>query len=285
MKTFTLFAIAITCCICFSITSTISSCSKTINHYDTTTITLHDTTTVHDTTACTYDLKDGLVAYYTFNNGSLSDSSGYNNNITFSNATKTTDRFGNPDNAYLFDGSSSYMVVKNNSSINPDNITLYTIVKVNGFYTGTCGGNEIISKGYPYDIDGFYHLYFADFLTGCSINTPPVQTHELFSGGYGDNIPQGAQSGVNDTTSIIPGQWYYIVYTYDGQTSKLYINGELKSSLQKTATFTANTQDLFIGKHENPLYPYYFNGVIDEIRIYNKALTPDAINHLINFKD
>ena len=263
----------------FSISTTFTSCSKDHIIYDTTFITVHDTIK-----ECSYDLNDGLVAYYSFNQGSLLDYSGYENNIIFSNATKTTDRFGKPNNAYLFDGKSSYMEINNSQSLNPDGITMYAIINVNGFYTGKCGGNDIISKGATYEVKGFYHLYYADFLTGCG-DEPPVQTHELFSGGYGDNIPQGAQVGARDTTPINKGQWYYVAYTYDGQTAKLYVNGELKSSVQQKVTFTANTQDLFIGKHENPLYPYYFNGVIDEIRIYNKALNPDAIHHLISLKD
>lgn len=281
MKIVNLFLVGFLFFLYLSISTTFTSCTKEHTVYDTTFITVHDTTVINE---CPYDLKDGLIAYYSFNNGTLLDGSGYNNNIIFNNATKTTDRFGNPNNAYLFDGMSSYMQVKNSQSLNPNRITMYAIVNVNGFYTGTCGGNDIISKGSTYEVNGFYHLYFADFLTACG-SAPPIETHELFSGGYGDNIPQGAQAGVKDATPINKGQWYYIVYTYDGQIAKLYVNGELKSALQKKITFTANTQDLFIAKHENPPYPYYFNGVIDEIRIYNKALTPDAIHYLVNLKN
>ena len=61
---------------------------------------------------CNCNLKDGLMAYYNFNGGNLNDSSGLNNNIVFNNAVKTTDRFGKANNAYLFDGSSSYMQVQ-----------------------------------------------------------------------------------------------------------------------------------------------------------------------------
>src|SRR5215469_6480043 len=78
-----------------------SACTKT--KVDTVDIThdssvyIHDTTHIHDTTRITdsvFDLTDGLVACYTFNGGSLSDSSGYQNDITFNNATATSDRYG-----------------------------------------------------------------------------------------------------------------------------------------------------------------------------------------------
>src|SRR5215469_8554831 len=65
------------------------------------TVYVHDTTTVNDSI---YDITTGLVAYYNFNGGNLNDSSGYNNNITFNNATPTADRNGVANNAYLFNG-------------------------------------------------------------------------------------------------------------------------------------------------------------------------------------
>jgi len=261
--------------ISFSITSGISSCTKTRNVYDTTTVIVHDTTIVKDSI---YDLKDGLVAYYSFNGGSLTDSSGYGNNIVFTNATKTVDRFGNPNNAYLFDGTSSYMLVKNSYSLNPDNITMYAIVNVSGFYTGLCAGNQIIIKGPAYQSNGLYAMAFGDPTANCGT---PNLSNESFSAGYGDDLPLGAQAGVTDNSPITTGQWYTVAFTYDGLTAKLYINGVLKGTQQKMVNFTDNTNDVYIGKTENPTYPYYFNGIIDEVRIYNRALTADAIKHLI----
>jgi hypothetical protein len=274
-----------------SFTSIISSCTKIKTVYDTTTVIIHDTALVikhdtaivikHDTTITKdsiYDLSSGLVAYYSFNAGSLSDSSGYNNNIIFNNATKTADRFGNPNNAYLFDGSSTYMRVLNSYSLNPDNITIYAIVKVNGFYTGPCSGNQILIKGPEYQTNGIYVLAFFDSLSNCGIAN---LNNETFFAGYGDNLPQGAQAYTLDNTAITTGQWYHVTYTYDGLTAKLYINGVLKRTQQRMVNFTDNTNDVYIGKTENPTYPYYFNGVIDEMRIYNRALPADAIRYLV----
>ena len=268
----------------FSFTSVMSSCTKTKTVFDTTTVIKVDTLTIikHDTTInkdSIYDLKDGLVAYFSFNNGSLTDSSGYNNNIIVNNATKTIDRFGNPNNAYLFDGSSSFMRVKNSPSLNPDNITMFAIVNVSGFYTGPCSENQILLKGPNYQATGLYGLGFGDANANCGT---PNLNNETFSASYGDNIPLGSWASAGDNKPITTGQWYYATYTYDGLTAKLYINGVLKSTLQKTAILTDNNNDLYIGKSEDPTYPYYFKGVIDEIRIYNRALTADAIKYLNN---
>ncbi len=113
-------------------------------------------------------MKDGLVAYYNFNGGNLNDSSGYGNNISISNATLTADRFGNPSNAYSFNGSSSYMQVPNSYSLNPNNMTLFAIVKVNGFFSGACTENQIVGKGYPDNINGFYFMRFSNIINPCS---------------------------------------------------------------------------------------------------------------------
>jgi hypothetical protein len=112
-------------------------------------VTLKDTVRIVVSSTCNcYNLKDGLVAWYNFNNGTLQNSSGYNNHIIFNNAVKTTDRFGRPDNAYLFNGSGSCMQVKNSLSLNPTQITIMAIVKFNGFYSGTCHATQIVRRGF-----------------------------------------------------------------------------------------------------------------------------------------
>ncbi|MEO7119472.1 MAG: hypothetical protein ABIY62_00160, partial [Ginsengibacter sp.] len=178
----------------------LSGCTKTNTVYDTTiviikdtvTLTVKDTVTISDTELS--KITKGMIAYYNFNGGNLNDSSGNSNNIVFSNATPTADRFGNPNNAFLFDGNSSYMQVKNSASLNPNNITMYAIVKPMGYYQGTCHGNSILQKGYPDDVTGLYFLRFAPpnngAVSACSLM--PDTTKEQFYGVYGDNIPLGS---------------------------------------------------------------------------------------------
>ncbi|PWT70155.1 MAG: hypothetical protein C5B59_21140 [Bacteroidetes bacterium] len=281
--------------LCFTASSPISSCTKTQTIHDTTTTirnihdttikNIHDTTikNIHDTTTL-FDLRDGLIAYYNFDGGNLKDSSGNNNNIIFSNATPTSDRFGRPNNAYLFDGSSSYMQVSNSASLNPSVITMFAIVKVNGFYQGPCHGNQIFGKGSPDNINGFYSLRFDDpsIVGASSCSAAADTTKEFFYGSFGDNNPIGAGAGAGNYTFpfIHPGEWYTVAYTYDGLISKLYVNGALLSTASKAVAFTPNPDDLFIGRHDSPIYPYFFNGVIDEIRIYNKVVPDEKIHAL-----
>ncbi len=146
----------------FSMQTHLSSCEKIVHKTDTLylkdtltintrdTINTTDTLTIVDSINCScYDLTDGLIAYYNFNNGNLDDSSGNGNNIIFNNAVKTRERFGRANNAYLFNGTNTYMQVANRSSLNPRGaITLMGIVKLNDFYRGTCHANQIFQKGY-----------------------------------------------------------------------------------------------------------------------------------------
>jgi hypothetical protein len=271
----------------FVSTTTFTGCSK-----DTTTI--HDTTvkvvidtlklTIHDTiNTCNCNLTDGLVAYYNFNGGSLNDSSGYGNNIYANSATKTTDRFGNANNAYLFDGLSNSMQVHHSASLNLDSITMFAIIKPNGFYNGPCGGNYIISKGVTATVNGYLALGYQDLDAGC---TTPDFNRESFGGSFGDNNPVGSANIAGSDTSFIKlNQWYYVTFTYDGKTSKLYVNGQLKDSRTATRPNHPNADDLFIGRLQDGTFPYYVNGVIDEIRIYNRALCATAVMQLNGLKE
>lgn len=74
--------------------------------------------------------------------------------------------------------------------------------------------------------------------------------------------------------------WYFVVFTgkKDGTNihTRFYINGELKTSLDEGITSLTNADDLLIGTGEGPsVHP--FNGIIDEVRIHNRALSAEEI--------
>jgi hypothetical protein len=255
-----------------------SSCTKQAIR-DTTIV--HDTTTIRDTIVIKdtlYDITEGLVAYYNFNGGNLYDSSGNGNNISYSNATTAADRFGRVGNAYSFNGATSYMQVPNSSTLNPASGTFMAIVKVNSFYSGQCVANQIFGKGSVSDEEnGFYCLRFTDFTNNCSGN-PPNPAMEFFNSGYG---PASANAGaIANNAAVKIGQWYTVIYTYDNQQSKIYVNGVLAGTNTTPTAFIPNSDPLFIGKDGNPTLNYNFNGVIDEIRIYNRALTTKEVAQL-----
>jgi hypothetical protein len=261
-------------------TAPISSCTKTETEiiHDTTTVIQKDTIVVTDSVVdSVINLNDGLIAYYNFNNGSLNDGSGYGNNIVFNNATSTADRHGVANNAFLFNGTSSYMRVPNSVSLNPRNITIMAIFKPNGYYLGTCHGNEILGKGTPDGQVGQYGMRIADFDNPLRCSTPADTSNETIS------VFVTQAGGQASTPVISAGQWYNVIFTYDGIVANVYFDGQLKQTWNTgPLSFSPNSNDLFIGRHEDNTnqYPYWFNGVIDEIRIYNRALPIEAIKEL-----
>jgi hypothetical protein len=255
-------------------------CTKKTEIRDTLTVRVTDTVRITDTV---FDITSGLVAYYTFNGGSLNDGSVYQNNISFNNATPTADRNGKANNAFLFDGASNYMTVPNSPSLSPGNITLYAIIKINGFYTGAAHDNMILVKGH-HDAAG---EYFMNFLDWPNTGAQPDTVNEYFDGAFGDNNSPGTGIGIGPQTvtdHLSAGVWYKLAFSYDGLTAKLYINGVLKNTKTGSVQMTPSSLDLYIGTNPEPpgLYPFWFNGVIDEIRIYNRALPDEAIAQLSN---
>ena len=221
------------------------------------------------------DLSLGLQAYYPFN-GNANDVSGNNNNPSFNNAILTTDRNGNANSAYRFNGIDNYMRIPNSASLNTTGaLSLCVWVRVNGYYQGTCHGNSIMMKGDNDFLPGNYFLRFDDHLYTNVANCTNVvvdETHQCFYGHTADASVPGY------TPYIQTGAWQSVVYTSDGTNSKLYVNCELKASGFLGGDSFTNTYDLFLGKLNNPSYPYWFNGDMDEVRIYNRALTQEEVN-------
>jgi hypothetical protein len=271
--------------LCIGLGTQLSSCTKPLIVYDTVTqtVNLYDTVvntiTINDTID-NAELKEGLVAYFPFKNGSLNDFSGHDNNIVFNNAAPIMGKAGLANSAYLFNGVNSYMRIRNSASLNPQNITIMAVVKINDFYRGPCHGNQIIGKGTPDYTKGFYILRFNDYATPCHLQ--PNTEMEYFGGEFGDNNPMGTASSAGGIYSgpIKKSTWYDVVYTYNGIESRMYINGVLNDVKVKASIFTPNSNDVFIGRHEDLQYPYYFNGIIDEIRIYNRALPASQVQKL-----
>lgn len=234
---------------------------------------------LHNIAFAQVDLNKGLKAYYPFN-GNANDASGNNNNPVFNNATLTADRQGNPNSAYHFNGKDNFMRIPNKPSLNFANqITLSVMVRPTGFYYDICHASCILSKGGGNYNTGFYALRFDDALftngQGCSGDQLTDSIHHNFRG-----------TGTTYTTYepyIKKDQWYSVVYTNDGATAKLYVDCDLKYLVNFPETFI-NSEDLYIGKSNDPFFPFWLNGDLDEIRIYDRALNTDEIALLCNNK-
>ena len=85
----------------------------------------------------------------------------------------------------------------------------------------------------------------------------------------------GANANAFASSPLAPNAWSHLALTYDGATLRLYVNGTLAGSQAKTGGILTSTNQLQIGG--DSLYGQYFNGMIDEVRIYNGPLSVAAI--------
>lgn len=237
------------------------------------------------TTTTDADITTGLVAYYPFN-GNANDLSGNNNNGTVSGATLTTDRSGTASKAYSFNGTDNYVSVPHNSSLSASStqLTISAWVKVNQFTGSPNKAACILEKASG--TSGDWGLHYQDFDADNSIE-------KLRFGGYTWYSNTILMQGLHTSTVPALNQWVHIVYTVDRNSgTKYYINGENESGVGiggNNGVLSPNTSTLYIGKSGTigGRFIYitgsnynYFNGAIDDIRIFNKVLTEDQIEYL-----
>lgn len=206
------------------------------------------------------NLKNGLVAYYPFN-GNANDVSGSSNNGTVYGAQLTTDRFGNSNKSYNFNGTSDYIVAKTPSINNILSISFWV--------------NEIDQK-----------------VTSSSVN-PRYISAEICNGGFAiwKNILDSPK-GLNFTTNrggkdyfsnLITNKntWQLITIVFNGNICFFYINDKLVGNLNGTSTIEKG-ENLFIAKSgcSNIGISDFFSGKIDDIGVWNRALTAEEIKFL-----
>ncbi len=200
---------------------------------------------------------NGLVGYWPFN-GNANDESGNGNHGTVNGATMASDRFGNSEMAYGFDGINDWININNSNSLNPPSqITISAWVKTMGY--NSSDASMIINKGWDQG-PGHYDLL-------------------LFSSNKKSRFVIGSNLFVESNNNINLNQWVFITATIDNFTMKIYVNGLLENTIFQTNnnSFGTNSDPLYIGKHDYNNAPYFFNGSIDDIAIYNRALTPQEI--------
>jgi hypothetical protein len=107
----------------------------------------------------------------------------------------------------------------------------------------------------------------------------------LFSDGENTAVTVGgADGGVGQGTAryhmnLVDGDWHMIVGTYDTSGLQLYIDGEPKATDDTFGTYTASYWSMNIGRMEQG-DRYYFDGAVDEVRIYERALSADEVQQL-----
>ncbi len=193
-------------------------------------------------------MDDFLAAWYPMDGNAL-DSIGSNHG-TINGATPTTDRFGNPNKAFLFDGVSNRISFSSPWTTLTNNYSFSAWVKPSG------DGGYILING--------QNSYPAP---------PPAPFNGTSMGVNNERRLFGDHSGVANFTSnpVVSDQdWNWLVFVRENGVSKLYINGILQPNTSNSAPNTP-AGGAFIGALTNSLG--FFSGAIDDVKIYNKALT------------
>jgi hypothetical protein len=212
-------------------------------------------------------VKNGLVGWWTFDGSSISstiaDSSGSGNNGYVGGGVSTTsmETIGKIGQALQFNGSSNYVTVPSNSNMSlSGGGTITGWVKLNDIQLGVGDGPRIATHG----------LGNAAWIG-------------MSSGKFRALMFDGGNKTVTGSTVATPGLWYYVVETFDGSTLKLYVNGISQGSTAAGAiNYTGSDQSVIIGSANAPSSPRYINASIDDVRIYNRALSSAEVTTIYN---
>jgi methionine-rich copper-binding protein CopC len=200
----------------------------------------------------------GLVAAYALDEGAgtvVQDASGNGNNGTLANATWVSGKFGT---GLQFTGAvNSLVTIPDSASLHlSTGMTLEAWVYPTSLNSPGNGWVAAVAKDHPESTsnDIEYALYAAQ-----GTGTGP-STHVLI----------GSDRGTGSTTKLPLNQWSFIAGTYDGSTLRTYVNGVQVASKSQTGSILSTTDPLRLGGDWDQ---EMFTGVLDNVRIYNGALT------------
>jgi hypothetical protein len=213
-----------------------------------------------------YVPSNGLVGWWPFN-GNANDESGNGNNGTVNGATLTTDRFGNSNSAYNFNGNGNHILVSHSPNFINPNMSFSGWVNASQLLTYF---NSIVKHG--------------NFTTnaGEQYGIGLTQNGEIHTGFKTSSCTAGLGWDVNITNSIINlNTWYHLVVTIETNFVKTYLNSTLISTypyLGSLVLCSANSELAFGREFSSSANHFY--GSLDDIGIWNRALTECEIQDL-----
>jgi len=217
-------------------------------------------------TVPSYIPASGLVSYWGFD-GDANDYFSTNNGI-IEGATLTTDRFGTANKAYSFNGTSDRITVANSPSLSN-----FNSITISGWFNTTAFSSD----------QGLVTKWFQQL--NCLSNTDNYSC-VLSNNTFTNNTPAlvGATNNytgydLKSTFFLQTDVWYHFVFVHDNLNGgALYINGSLTAQLNTQGTLCESTNPLIIGADNNlNTISRFFSGKLDDIGIWNRALTPDEI--------
>jgi trimeric autotransporter adhesin len=210
-------------------------------------------------------VDSALVAQWHFE-GNANDSSGHSNNGTVSGATFVPGKLGQ---ALSFDGVDDFVNILTPQNIPTGNSsrTISACIKVAA--SGTDKFQTIVGYGTP----------LKNNETFLFERSRPLSSGQPYNGQI---YITGWNNDFQATTRIAFDDWYFVVVTFNGSSTGVYVNGSPDGATNKTYnTVLKNNEGLFIGNSPtNDGWHTYFHGLIDEVCIYDRALTQSEISTL-----
>jgi Predicted transcriptional regulators len=205
----------------------------------------------------TIDLKQGLIAEYLFNGGPQ-DSSGNGQHAQVHGAVLCADRFGQPASAYVFDGVDDYLVLNPAPSLNADafSVSVWCCYDANSKQEGWNGA--IVSQ----------HGQHKNYAFQLSTYDAQITCHRFL-----------IDPDLSVAKPLQREFWYHIVVTYEHETFRLYKNGRLEC--EQAGVFQPDPNEpMYIGRKASDEPYFFFNGRIDDLRLYERALNEEEIQAL-----
>jgi hypothetical protein len=201
-----------------------------------------------------------LVAYYPFD-GNVNDATGHGHDGIINGAQLTNDRAGRAASAYAFNGTTASIVVPNDTGLNFQNaMTVNLWMKVRGLYAGR--EQYLISHG---NWENRWKLSLSPSTNKLrfTVRNTSGQTKDL----------DGETPLVRDTT-------YNVACVYSGSELEIYLNGQLDAFAPFSGLINPASFALTIGQSLPGDNQYNFNGILDDIRLYNYGLSVQEISSL-----
>jgi hypothetical protein len=201
--------------------------------------------------------EPALVAHYRLN-GNAYDSSLYGNHGTpLGGPTPAEDRYGRPGRAMLFDGANDQILVPDSNSLDISQDFTFA-AWIRPFVTV---GTFIFQKG---ETPSGHPVYAFDIASGTA------------RGGFSGLPTSGSVQGC---LPVYPDAWQLVVVTYDGVNLLAYVDGVVEGQADMSGSFVRiGDEDLEIGSYDATR----FAGVMDDIRIMNRALSFREVQQLLN---
>lgn len=206
--------------------------------------------------------QSGLIAHYPMDGEAVDVSTFQNHGAIIGGVMTAPDRFGNPCGALEFNGSTGYISVPSSRSLKSPTQAFSVAV-------------WIMPKAAPQDED-------LRWLTICcksdrakeSINSPQYRVQST-------RVTVSINTAYTEETvqKIEYAKWHFYVLTYDGRRIKVFLNGTQIYNDSYVTLLAPNNMPLEIGR-DVPGKTEFFSGIMDDLKLFNEALTPQEIASL-----